>query len=188
MTGDRAHRPPLALHVCCGPCATAVLERLLPEYDVEAVWYNPNLYPPEEHARRLAAMRAVATALGVPLTVLEYDPQRWEEACAQLWEEPEGGRRCQACFRLRLRRVAAYAAEGGVGLMATTLTVSPHKPASAINPVGKTVAGEYGVSFLQADFGKLGGFQRSVEMSRQWRLYRQRYCGCQPSLNAHPKS
>lgn len=183
MTDDRlldAPREPLALHVCCGPCATAVLEQLANQYDLRAVWYNPNIRPAAEHERRLVAMRAVVERTGIALVELGDDPAVWEGACAGLLEEPEGGARCVECFRLRLERVARWAAGAGVGVMATTLSISPHKSAAVINAVGAEVAAGRGVRFLAADFKQGGGFARSVELSRRWGLYRQRYCGCSP--------
>jgi len=175
-------RPRLALHVCCGPCATAVAERLRGDFRVEAVWYNPNIQPAAEHERRLAAMRRVAEAMDLPLTVLDYDVPRWEAACAGLMDEPEGGARCGVCFRLRLMRVAQFAAERGMSHLATTLTVSPHKPAARINALGLQTAAECGIHFVDEDFRQRDGFARSVQLSRELGLYRQRYCGCLPSI------
>jgi len=177
-----ADRPELALHVCCGPCATAVIERLLPEFRVHAVWFNPNIQPADEHDRRLEAMQTVARAMGVPLTVLERDPSAWERACAGLMAEPEGGARCDVCFRMRLAEVARFAAAAGIGQLATTLTISPHKAPDRINPIGLQAAGECAIGFLARDLKQRNGFVRSVQLSRELAIYRQRYCGCLPSL------
>ena len=179
--------PRVALHVCCGPCASAVIERLAERFRVKAVWHNPNIHPKDEHARRLDGMRTVAKALDIPLTVLEYDVPAWYEACAGLLDEPEGGARCPVCFRLRMARVAEFAVGEGIEFFASTLTVSPHKPAAIINPIGEAVAGELGVTFVAEDFGKRAGFARSIEMSREYGLYRQRYCGCLPSIRTGGK-
>ena len=176
--------PRVALHVCCGPCATAVIERLAERFRVEAVWYNPNIHPEDEHRRRLNGMRAVAAALDIPLTELEYDVPVWDEACAGLLDEPEGGARCRVCYRLRLARVAEFAVGEGIEFFASTLTVSPHKPAAIINPIGENAAAELGAEFVAEDFGKRAGFARSIEMSREYGLYRQDYCGCRPSMRA----
>ncbi len=180
-SAEHDERRKLALHVCCGPCATAVIERLRDLFDVRAVWYNPNIQPEDEHRRRLEAMRRVAELSGVPLTVLEYDLDAWRGACAGLMDEPEGGARCPVCFRLRLERTARWAAEAGVGLIATTLTVSPHKPADRINALGERVAREHGLAMLGEDFKQRDGFGRSVALSKQWGIYRQTWCGCEPS-------
>ncbi|MGD9497200.1 MAG: epoxyqueuosine reductase QueH [Armatimonadota bacterium] len=178
---DGVAGPTVALHVCCGPCATAVIERLRASHDVRAVWYNPNVHPGDEHQRRLEAMQRVAELSDVPLAVLEYDPCVWYRVCEGLMAEPEGRSRCDVCFRLRLERVAQWAAEQGVGAIATTLTVSPYKPAGRINPIGTDVARAHGLAFVAEDFGKRAGFARSVELSRQWGLFRQSWCGCAPS-------
>lgn len=187
MTDDRlldVPREPLALHVCCGPCSTAAIERLSEQYRVTAVWYNPNILPAEEHDRRLAAMRTVSARTGVPLVELECDVEAWETACAGLMDEPEGGARCLVCFRMRLERVARWGAEQGFGALTTTLSISPHKPAAAINAIGAQVAAAHGLRFLAVDLKQRDGFLRSVELSRRWGLYRQRYCGCTPPADA----
>lgn len=177
-------RPRVALHVCCGPCATSVIERLAREYEVTAVWYNPNIDPPGEHDRRLEAMRVVAERTGVPLIELEYDPQAWARACAGLMEEPEGGARCVECFRMRLERVARWARSRGIGALATTLTVSPHKSATTINALLQEICKPRGIEALTYDFKRQTGFERSVRLSKQWGLYRQRWCGCAPAREA----
>lgn len=173
--------PPVALHVCCGPCATAVIERLSPEWSVCAVWHNPNIQPSEEHARRLESMETVAESTDVSLSILEYDPDRWLEECRALLDEPEGGRRCAVCFRMRLMRTAQWAVEHDVETIATTLSISPHKDVELINAIGAEVARECGLRFLIEDFKQRNGFQRSVQLSREMCLYRQDYCGCLPS-------
>ncbi len=175
--------PPLALHVCCGPCSTAVIERLQAEWDVHAIWYNPNIQPSEEHRTRLDAMRRVAQLMDTPLMNPGYDVDDWMKACAGLMGEPEGGARCHECFRLRLRRTALWALEQEkpIGIFSTTLTLSPHKPTEIMNEIGEEVAAEFGIDFLTRDFKQQHGFQRSVELSKRWGIYRQDYCGCLPS-------
>jgi predicted adenine nucleotide alpha hydrolase (AANH) superfamily ATPase len=167
--------------VCCGPCSTAVLERLGEDWDVTAVWHNPNIQPAEEHQRRLEAMRTVVEHTSIPLTVLEYDVERWRDLCAELMDEPEGGARCEVCFRMRLEATARRAAAEGIEVITTTLSISPHKDAEGINEIGAEVAARHGLGFFAKDFKKRGGFQRSVELSREMDLYRQDYCGCLPS-------
>ena len=179
-------QPKLLLHVCCGPCATAVIERLLPRFDVLCFWYNPNIQPDDEYQRRLAAMRTVATMSGVELVEAERDEAGWEQAIAGLEREPEGGRRCDVCFDYRLRRAAQYAAEHGCTHLATTLTISPHKNRQAINQVGEDQAKTWGLSFVAGDFRKRGGFQRAAELIKEWHLYRQNYCGCRYSWGDQP--
>lgn len=178
---DRPDRPKLALHVCCGPCATAVIERLASGYEVTAVWYNPNIDPAGEHDLRLAAMRTVAEHSGVELVELEYDPPAWELACAGLMDEPEGGARCVECFHMRLERVAHWAAAHEMDVLATTLTISPHKSPQVVNVVLQEICRWHGIECLAADFKQNDGFLRSVRLSTQGGLYRQRWCGCAPA-------
>lgn len=173
-----ADRPALLLHVCCGPCATAVIERLQGDYALTLLWFNPNIQPAAEHERRLQAARTMARALGLPLVELPGGEDEFDALCVGREAEPEGGERCRLCYALRLRRACGYAAAHNIGLVATTLTISPHKPALVVNEVGASAAQEAGVSFLAADFKGAGGFQRSVTLSRELGLYRQNYCGC----------
>lgn len=168
----------MLLHVCCGPCATAVVERLGASFDVTAFWCNPNVQPQREHDRRLTHANTVARALGVDLIVQERDEQGWLEAVAGYEAEPEGGARCDICFEWRLRATVVEAARLGIAHAATTLTISPHKPTARINDIGRRLGESSNVHFVQEDFGERDGFQRSVELSRKLSLYRQRYCGC----------
>ena len=174
-------KPSLALHVCCGPCATSVIERLTKDWDLQAFWYNPNIQPSGEHSSRFEAMRRVARMLDVPLIDLGYEVGDWLRACDGLMHEAEGGVRCDECFRLRLERTACWAARQSIETIATTLSVSPHKPADVINEIGEAEAARHGRAFLTRDFKQENGFQRSVELSKQWGIYRQNYCGCLPS-------
>ncbi|MGM0494824.1 MAG: epoxyqueuosine reductase QueH, partial [Armatimonadota bacterium] len=154
-----------------------MIERLAGEWEIDAVWHNPNIQPVEEYERRLEAMRVVAGKTGTPLVVLEYDVERWHELCEGLMDEPEGDARCEVCFRMRLEMTARWAVTEGVEFIATTLTISPHKDAERINAIGAEIAGRHGLRFLAEDFKKDAGFQRSVELSREWGLHRQNYCG-----------
>ncbi len=169
----------LLLHVCCGPCATAVIERLAPAYDLTLLWYNPNIHPTEECIRRLQAARDLADRLGLTLHVHEGGEAEFAAVAQGLEYEPEGGERCRRCYALRLRHALETARTLGLPTVATTLSISPHKPAAAINEVGRRLADELGLTFLEADFKQQAGFQRSVELSKQYGLYRQNYCGCE---------
>jgi predicted adenine nucleotide alpha hydrolase (AANH) superfamily ATPase len=166
------------LHCCCGPCATAVYERLARDYDLVCYWFNPNIQPQDEFDRRLDAMRQLADAVGMKLIVDTDGDEEWREAIAGLEDEPEGGARCDVCFAVRLRHAARKAAELGCELFTTTLTISSHKPLAEVAPAGETAAADSGVTYLAEDFNKQDGFRRSVELSKQHGLYRQRYCGC----------
>jgi len=178
-TGSR--KPQLLLHVCCAPCSTACIERLQADYDVTLFWYNPNITDPEEHERRLAEARKYAQMVHLPLIEGPHDTQAWEMAAKGLLEEPEGGRRCEACFRLRLRVAGEVAREHGIGLLTTTLTVSPHKPLAQIAAAAEEALAGLPVQFVPINFKKQGGFDRSTQLSKQFGLYRQDFCGCEPS-------
>ena len=174
-------RPKLLLHACCAPCSSATLERLSAHFDLTILYYNPNIYPPEEYHRREAELERFVEQAGYhyPVVELPYDPQEFYTAVKGLENEPEKGARCTVCFRLRLERAAAYAQEKGFPLFATTLTVSPHKNAPLLNAIGQELGKRYGVEYLPSDFKKKGGYQRSIALSREYGLYRQPYCGCE---------
>jgi predicted adenine nucleotide alpha hydrolase (AANH) superfamily ATPase len=166
------------LHVCCGPCATASLERLRDEGEVVLFFSNGNLFPAAEFDRRLAAAQTLAAATGVELVVDEYDHEAWRAFVAGLEDEPERGGRCLRCFEFSFQRAARYAKDYGFSGLATTLTISPYKRSADIFRVGKDVWD----GFLEIDFKKRDGYRRSLELSRELGLYRQDYCGCEYSL------
>lgn len=176
-------RPKLLLHSCCGPCSTAVLDYLTKYFSVTLLWYNPNLYPEEEFERRYATQLEVIEKLGMRQTVsVIREPWQSEEyyaAVKGLEAEPEGGKRCHACFRLRLARCAKRAEELGFDYYCSTLTVSRHKNAVVINAIGEDEAALAGVRWLPSDFKKRDGENRSVEISERLGIYRQVYCGCE---------
>ena len=180
-------KPRLLLHSCCGPCSSSVLEDLTRFFRVTLFWYNPNIFPQEEFDRRLAAQKKLLQALDpageIEILEVPYDPSVWHRAIAGLEDEPEGGRRCTACFRLRLREAAQAAAEGGFDWFCSTLTLSRHKDPVRINALGEQLAGEFGVRWLPSEFKKRGRELRSKELCEQYGIYRQNYCGCQYSIN-----
>jgi predicted adenine nucleotide alpha hydrolase (AANH) superfamily ATPase len=166
----------IVLHICCGVCAAGVAERLIrEEHFVLGFFYNPNIHLLEEYQRRLEVARTVARKMGFPLEVAPYVPEKWFEKTAGLENEPEGGTRCQVCFRLRLEKTYLFMKERGGDAFTTTLTVSPHKSAAVINQVGQEIGEE---KFLARDFKKQEGFKRTMALAREWTLYRQDYCGC----------
>ena len=175
---DWSYKPKLLLHVCRGPCATAVIERVISRFEVVCFWYNPNIEPAAEYERRLAGMRTVAQAMGVPLVEGQRDTEGWREAIAGWEGDSEGGRRCQMCFEYRLRRAAEYTQARDMDYLATTLTVSSHKDAQLVNSLGQDLTEAAGVKFLPEVWRKQGGLQRSVQLSEQLNIYRQDYCGC----------
>ena len=173
-------RPGLLLHVCCAPCSSAVLERLHQAFRVQLFFDNPNMDSAGEFARRLAETRRLAEETGWAEAVLEapYQPETWREAVRGLEGEPEGGRRCAACFALRLANAAREAKARGCACFTTTLTLSPRKDAALLNRLGEEAGAAAGIPFLASDFKKRGGYPRSIELSRLHGLYRQDYCGC----------
>jgi epoxyqueuosine reductase len=171
-------RPRLLLHVCCGPCATAVVERLDDAYEVELFWFNPNIEPEDEYERRLAAARQLAAQTGRRLVEKSDGREEFGRISEGREDEAEGGERCRLCYELRLRTTMDVARAEGIGVMACTLSISPHKDARVINEVGQGLTQTRGVQFLSEDFSQSDGFRRSVEMSRALGLYRQNYCGC----------
>ena len=166
----------IVLHICCGVCAAGVVERLTLEgHQLLGLFYNPNIHPLEEYNRRLEVTLEVARKLNLPLEVAPYTPEEWFQETSSLENEPEGGKRCKVCFRLRLKRAYIYMEDYGWDAFTTTLTISPHKSAAVINQVGQEVGGE---RFLVRDFKKKEGFKRAMELAKMWSLYRQDYCGC----------
>ncbi len=169
----------LLLHACCAPCSTAVVERLQPDYDISIYYYNPNIYPADEYVqRRDELLNWCENVAGIPCIVGEYSPREWMEQVHGLEREPERGRRCNRCFRLRLQQTAAYAREHDYDLFTTVLSISPHKRHERINRLGSALAKNYGIEFYPANFKKQNGFKRSIEISREQKFYRQNYCGC----------
>lgn len=169
----------LLLHVCCGPCATAVLDTLGGEYEVTGFFYNPNLDSEGEYLRRRDAAETVCRWGGARWIEGAFEPERFRDAITGLEREPENGGRCAVCYRLRLEETARRAIRDGYDLFATTLTVGPRKPAPVINPLGMAAAERAGVEFLAGDWKKKDGFRRSCVFSRELGIYRQQYCGCE---------
>lgn len=169
----------IVLHICCGVCAAGTASVLLEErHQITGYYYNPNIFPREEYEKRLDATVSVADRLGFQLIEGPYDPQAWLESTAALAGEPEGGRRCDICYRIRLNQTARYALDSGADAFTSTLTISPHKSALTISRIGQEIGGEL---FLPRDFKKKDGFKKAAMLAREWNLYRQNYCGCQYS-------
>lgn len=166
------------MHCCCGPCATSVVERLLPFVKPVLYYYNPNTQPEDEYFKRLVELEKVARRFSLELIAEAYDGENFINAARGYEREREGGARCEKCFALRLRKTAQKAKELAIPYFGTTLTVSPHKNAALINELGYAIAEEEGEKWLPADFKKRNGYKRSVELSAELELYRQSYCGC----------
>ncbi len=182
----RGEVPTVLLHSCCGPCSSAVMERLTPHFEVTVFYYNPNIYPEEEYAHRIREQERLIGCFPAehPIHFLagEYRPEDFYEMARGYEQEPEGGERCFRCYRQRLTETARAAKQGGFDYFTTTLSLSPLKDSRKINEIGAEVAREWGVNYLFSDFKKKDGYRRSVELSRQYGLYRQNYCGCVFSL------
>ena len=174
--------PTLLLHVCCAPCSSYCLEYLSQYFKIIVFFYNPNISFKEEYDYRLSEEKRLIGEMKFknPVEIIDsrYDPNEFFSAVKGLENEPEGGRRCLECFRLRLRESCKKAKEIGADYITTTLTISPLKNAQALNEIGSECAKEYGVSWLFSDFKKREGYKRSIVLSQEYDLYRQNYCGC----------
>ena len=178
--GDRV--PTLLLHDCCAPCLSSVLEQMDPLFQVTVFFYDPNILPEDEYKKRLAEVKRLLSEMPLqhPVNFIEgrYNVRQFYKLSRGLEQEPEGGERCMRCYRLRLEETAKYAKAGGYDFFTTTLTVSPYKNEQKLNEIGLELAKSYEVPFLPSDFKKNGGYQRSIELSRIYGLYRQNFCGC----------
>jgi hypothetical protein len=168
----------LLLHTCCAPCVTVPIERLQSEYEITCFFYNPNIQPREEYNKRLAELRNFTDQFKIPLIIAEYDVDRWMALVQGFENEPEKGKRCKICFAMRLEKAAAFASENGFYCFTTTLTLSPHKDSNLINQIGMAQRQYASTQFLLENFKKKDGYKRSLELSKDYNLYRQNYCGC----------
>ena len=179
---SRTAVPRLLLHSCCAPCSSYVLEYLSEYFEITVFYYNPNIYPETEYDKRVEEQRRLTESLPSkhPISFLagDYDKERFYDAARGHEQEREGGERCFRCYELRLREAAKAAKDGGFDYFTTTLSISPLKKAEKLNEIGGRMAEEYGVSYLPSDFKKKNGYKRSTELSKEYHLYRQDYCGC----------
>jgi predicted adenine nucleotide alpha hydrolase (AANH) superfamily ATPase len=170
----------VVLHICCGVCAAGAADILLKEgHRVTGYFYNPNIYPEDEYRLRLEAARHTAERLGFELVEGPYEPENWISAVAACKDGPEGGPRCLTCYRLRLEKTSGFMRGAGADAFTSTLTISPHKSAKAINRIGAEIGGN---SFMARDFKKKDGFKKAVGLAKSWEIHRQHYCGCAYSL------
>ena len=179
---SKSRVPRLLLHSCCAPCSSYVLEYLSDYFEITVFYYNPNISPAEEYEKRAAEQQHLIRELPakhpITLVVGAYEPERFYAVSRGLETVPEGGERCFRCYRLRLEAAAKMAVEGGFDYFATTLTISPLKNAGKLNEIGEELSQIYKVEHLPSDFKKKNGYRRSVELSAEYGLYRQNYCGC----------
>ncbi|MCH5257217.1 MAG: epoxyqueuosine reductase QueH [Lachnospiraceae bacterium] len=186
--------PRLLLHSCCAPCSSYVLEYLRTFFKITVFYYNPNISLEPEYLKRVEEQKRLIAAynealhseaqydvrLAYHIDIIEgdYEPDRFFEVARGLEACPEGGERCFACYELRLRKTSQIAIEGQYDYFTTTLTISPLKNAAKLNEIGEKLSNECGIKWLPSDFKKKGGYQRSIELSKEYQLYRQNYCGC----------
>ena len=187
--------PGLLLHACCAPCASYVLEYLTEYFDITVFFYNPNITDPDEYKKRADELERLISVMPkknkICLITRPYDSEGFYSMSKGRETLPEGGARCFACYRLRLEKTAACMRDTRdmhpevkpFSYFATTLTVSPHKNAAKLNEIGLDLANNFGVTYLPSDFKKRNGYKRSIELSQQYGLYRQDYCGCEFSRN-----
>lgn len=179
--------PKLLLHSCCAPCSSYCLETLAKYFSITVYYDNPNIYPEEEYWMRVKEQQRFIREFPVahPISFAEgdYDPQRFYDMARGLEEVKEGGVRCRKCYELRLRDTAEYAAVHGFDFFTTTLSISPMKNATWLNEIGEQLEKEYHVAYLYSDFKKKNGYKRSTEISKEYHMYRQYYCGCVYSKN-----
>ena len=174
--------PRLLLHSCCAPCSSYVLEYLSQYFEVTVFYYNPNIYPESEYTKRVLEQQKLISEMRFkhPVTFIagNYDSEKFYNMARGLENVKEGGERCFKCYELRLREAAKIAKNGEYDFFTTTLSISPLKNAQKLNEIGMLLAEEYGIEYLLSDFKKKNGYKRSVELSEQYGLYRQDYCGC----------
>ena len=200
-SSQNSKKPSLLLHACCGPCSSYVLEYLFKFFEITVFYYNPNIYPPEEYMRRFSELRKLyqifppALEGKVKVVETEYEPEDFYKAVGiretpELATEPEKGERCRRCYEFRLRRAYEYAAANQFEYFCTTLSISPFKDAEKLNVIGEQLEQQAvangngkGPHWLPSDFKKKGGFKRSLEISEEYGMYRQDYCGCIYSKN-----
>ncbi|MDD6207024.1 MAG: epoxyqueuosine reductase QueH [Clostridiales bacterium] len=175
-------RPMLLLHVCCAPCSSYCLEYLDRHFELVLDYYNPNISPKEEYDKRVEELKRLLHQMPlsnpVSLETGKYEPELFFEMAKGMEEEPEGGKRCFACYEMRLRQAAREAVRLGCDYFTTTLSISPYKNAGKLNEIGEKLAKEYHIPYLPSDFKKKNGYKRSIELSDTYKLYRQNYCGC----------
>ena len=177
----------LLLHSCCAPCSSYVLEYLSNYFNITVFYYNPNISPDIEYKKRVKEQKDFINTFKskYPINIIEgdYEKEKFEEISKNLEHENEGGKRCFKCYELRLRKTAIIAKENNFDYFGTTLSVSPYKNSNKLNEIGYNLQKEYDINYLFSDFKKKNGYKRSIELSKEYNLYRQDYCGCEFSKN-----
>lgn len=176
--------PRLLLHSCCAPCSSYVLEYLSKHFEITVFYYNPNIFPESEYIKRILEQQTLIGEMKYPVSFIagNYDKEKFYEMAKGLEHLKEGKERCFKCYALRLEETARLAREGEFDYFTTTLSISPMKNADKLNEIGTMLGRKYGVEYLQSDFKKKNGYKRSIELSKEYDLYRQDYCGCVYSM------
>lgn len=176
--------PRLLLHSCCAPCSSYVLEYLSKHFEITVFYYNPNIFPESEYTKRILEQQTLIGEMKYPVSFIagNYDKEKFYEMAKGLEHLKEGKERCFKCYALRLKETARLAREGEFDYFTTTLSISPMKNADKLNEIGTMLGRKYGVEYLQSDFKKKNGYKRSIELSKEYDLYRQDYCGCVYSM------
>ena len=182
-------KPSLLLQACCAPCSSYVLEYLNEIFDITLLFFNPNISPLKEYLFRAEELKRLVNEMPMKnkpsIVVCEYDNEPFFEMAKGLEDLAEGNERCFLCYKLRLDKAAQFAKEQGFDYFCTTLSISPHKNAEKLNEIGGELSEKYGVEYLYSDFKKKNGYKRSIELSKEYNLYRQDYCGCVFSKKAN---
>ncbi len=184
-------KPSLLLHSCCAPCSSYCLEYLNRFFDITLYFYNPNIFPEDEYVYRAEELEGLLKKMrleNISIVREEYDSREFFDKIKGLEKEPERGKRCTVCYRLRLEKAAEYAEKNGFDYFTTTLSISPYKDADRLVSIGEKLAEGRNVKYLISDFKKKNGYKRSIELSSEYDLYRQDYCGCIYSKNEKLKS
>ena len=181
------HKKRLLLHVCCAPCATAVREILDDGYKLEFFFFNPNIHPQNEYAKRLKEVKKLAKRFAIKVREGKNNHEQWLSSVSGHENEQEGGERCEKCFLYRLQETSSFSKKSGFPIFATTLSISPHKDTEKINRSGRKAGESSGLEFLESDFKQNDSFSKSIELSKKMGLYRQKYCGCEFSIKKKSK-
>ncbi len=173
-------RPRLLLHACCAPCSSYVLEYLTKYFDITVFFYNPNISPESEYLHRVSEIKRLISEMCPTVHFIEgrYEPKKFYDMAKGLEDAPERGERCLKCYRMRIEESAVIAKQGNFDYFTTTLSISPQKDSHVLNSIGKEISEIYDIPYLYSDFKKKGGYKRSIELSAQFHLYRQNFCGC----------
>lgn len=177
-------RKKLLLHSCCAPCSTSVIDKLKNDYEITVFYFNPNIYPQQEYEKRKQEQIKYLNDNfpEIKIVTFDYAPQAFDKAVRGLEMAPEKGERCNICFLLRLTKTADYAKQNKFDIFTTTLSVSPHKNVKEIFKIGNEIAKRYEIDFIAEDFKKHDGYLKSLQMAKQYGMYRQDYCGCKYSI------